>query len=494
LKHINTNPPAAVPRARVWIAATLLATGASALLYDAGPGLNWLLATGAIAIGLIAIERPGRAALRSRRYAAAGLAVALSAAIVVTADRAVQGLLVLAIGGLGSVVARLGGGLAPEDLGPAQLAATPWRAARLTAAQSSRVVGDGVRALGSGRSIAPLRGTAFAVVIIVVFGGLLGEADPTLAAVRGALADVVTSLAGLGRAAFFTVTACGLLGFLSIAPEAGPRRSGATAAGAGPAVHTDAERLIVLGAVATLFATFLVLQLSYLFQNPGARVGSGVTLAEAVHRGFVEISLVVSLTSAILLVLDRRAARGPRDAWVRWTGYLVIAECLLLLASAALRLGAYEAAYGYTMFRVYVRLYLAFLGVTLLLLAGELRAGVRPARVCWRVGVAGLAMLFALAIGNPAAWIVRASVARYLATGRMDWDALATTRADGLPELVRSLPRLAPPDRQRLRAAMRDGAACRTDAGQSVPEAWFEWNLRRAAAREACGQLQHAVP
>ena len=488
MKPNHTDAPAP-RRMALWVAGPVLAIAITKVGYEARPGLNWFLSIAAIALSLAVLERPSPRALASQRYVAVGVAVGLSSLLAVTADALLQSLLALAIAVLGAVVVRLGAGLAPGELGPAQCLATPWQATRLTASAASRVVGDRLRTVGEGRAIAPLRGTAAAAAIVMVFGGLLAEADPTLAAARDSIVHAVTSLSGIGRVGVCTALAFGLVGFLGVACHcAGNPRAGG-AGRASPAVHTDTERLIILGTVAALFAVFLLLQAPYLFENPGARAGSGVTFAAAVHRGFIEITIVASLTAGIVLLLDRRAARGPRETAVRIVGYLVLLECVLLLGSAWLRLDAYEGAYGYTLPRTYVRGYVLALAVTLLMLAAELRAGVDPARFCWRLGMVAVAALAALAIGNPGAWVVRANAERYIASGRMDWDYLAQTGPDGLPTLAHLLPRLTVPEQARVTETLR-ASGWRPGA----PDRWFEWNLHRSMARGARQAITHESP
>ena len=310
------------------------------------------------------------------------------------------------------------------------------------------------------------------------------EADPTFGAVRDGVVELLSDLNGIGRLVFFAVIAFGLLGFLHLALGRPAHAVPRSATAAGERSHTDLERLIVLGAVATVFGLFLVLQLSYLFGNPGARAGSGVTLAEAVHRGFVEMSIVVALTGAIIVGFERRAARGPRERLVTGITFLVLAECLVLLASAYFRVTAYEAAYGYTVFRIYVRLYVACLAIATFLLAGELVRGLEVARLCWRVSLAALAALVVLGYWNFSAWIVRANVDRFVDSGRIDVRYLEHTGGDGVPELVRALPRLNPADRAAILGDLRTGGMSRELAATPAPT-WFEWNLRRSAARAA---------
>jgi two-component system, OmpR family, sensor histidine kinase BaeS len=480
---VSSDGPQALARApaALWIASLGLGAAAAWLLYAAVPGINWLVMTLGIVAAVVAVERPESAALRSRRYHALALMPVLGAAEAVTCDPATQFLLFIGIAWLGAVAACLAAGVAPERLGPARLAAAGFVAPVIIARHAGTVLGGGVRTLGTETSVPLLRGALLAALVVAVFVALLGQADPTFGAVRDGFVDLLSNLNGIGRVVFFAIVAFGLLGFLHL--DLGrPARAAPLPATDAERTHTEVERLIVLGSVASVFGLFLVLQLSYLFGNPGARVGSGVTLAEAVHRGFVEMSIVVALTVVIIVGLDRRAARGAHQRLVAGITFLVLAECLVLLASAYFRVTAYEAAYGYTDFRLYVRLYVACLAIVTFLLAGELARGLELARLCWRVSLAALAALVVLGYWNFSAWIVRANVDRFTASGRIDVRYLEQTGGDGVPELVRALPRLNPADRAAVVEELRTG---RMSRGLTATPAWFEWNLRRSAAQTA---------
>ena len=87
------------------------------------------------------------------------------------------------------------------------------------------------------------------------------------------------------RLAFFATLLVAALGGGGIILRREPVRIPGPAAPTAGARLGDTERLIILGSVVALFAAFLLLQLSYLFGNAPARIGSGVTFAEYARRG-----------------------------------------------------------------------------------------------------------------------------------------------------------------------------------------------------------------
>jgi len=303
------------------------------------------------------------------------------------------------------------------------------------------------------------------------------------------LADAIARLSFVGPASMFAVVTVVALGVFGIALRTTQAESAAPAAEPpGRPALSALEQRIVLGAVVAVLGLFLALQASDLFANPGARYGSGVTLAEAIHRGFTELSLVATLSIALILGLERRVASGGR-APSRALGLVLVGECLLVLVSAHQRLAAYESAYGYTRLRLLVGVYIGLLAIALLALALELCRRFDRARLARRIALAAALAGLALGYWNHSAWMVRQNVARYARSGRIDLRYLVWGAGpDAVPELLRALPALAPDVRA---CALRSLASRYGDTlGPSAPVApWYQWSLRRAAARTALARV-----
>jgi hypothetical protein len=478
----------------LWLASTGLALLGAWLLYAAAPGLNWLLWTVAVVAGLIALEWQHRAAFPKERWIALGLGCCLAGTAAVTADPLLHAMQLVAIAWLGAAATVLNAGLSPARLGPAQLVAMPFQGAVLAMQEAGRRADRSMRAVASERNVPRLRGIALALPVVIIFFLLLAEADPTLRAWRAILLTALRDVAGLPRILFTLVLGTVSLGFYGIALRDHPAAAVSQPAAPPRATRTAIERSIVFGSVAALFAIYLALQASYLFGNPGGRSGTGITYAEAVHRGFAEITLVATLAGLLIVVLDRNAVRASREALVRGLGYILIGECLLLLVSAHQRLDAYETAYGYTVLRVFVHVYMAGIAASLLLLARELSGRIDVPRLARRVAVTATVTLGVLSCWNYAAWIVRHNFDRSASNGQIDLDYFATGAGpDAIPEVVALLQRLPASDRARV---LRDlqvayGSALAPDA---PAPAWFEWSLRRAAARRALAGLSVASP
>jgi hypothetical protein len=94
----------------------------------------------------------------------------------------------------------------------------------------------------------------------------------------------------------------------------------------------------------------------------------------------------------------------------------------------------YEAAFGYTELRLYVYVFMIWLGLFLVwFLIGLWR---RPDRFALGALVVVMGFLATLNLMNPDAFIVRQNVARYWTDGKLDVLYLNTLSADAVPALV----------------------------------------------------------
>ena len=140
-----------------------------------------------------------------------------------------------------------------------------------------------------------------------------------------------------------------------------------------------------------------------------------------------------------------------------------------MVGSALHRMNLYQQAYGFTRLRLLVDAFEGWLGLVVLAL---LVAGV-GLRGWWLPRMAllsGAAVLLALAIANPDAWIARHNIDRYQATGKVDWSYLRGLSADAAPTLV-----ALPPEQ----------AACALGDPSPEPDSWTSWNLSRSRAADA---------
>ena len=219
------------------------------------------------------------------------------------------------------------------------------------------------------------------------------------------------------------------------------------------------ERFMVLASVSGLFALFLGLQVSYFFGDLPALAGSGVTYAEYARNGFGELTFAATAATLLLVWLDQHAERGKGEGRAGAAGLVLVFLVQLLLDSAYHRVSLYEAAYGYTAARLYARVYMMVVSVSLIALGIELWAQVDAARLVRRVSLLGVAAVVALSCWNYEAWIVRKNVDRFIAPhyGELDTSYLVYDLSpNAVPEIVRQLPRIPGAYRTRSRRPRKE--------------------------------------
>ncbi len=378
------------------------------------------------------------------------------------------------------------------------------RAARPEAASTRRHLPAWAAPLG--------RGLVLGVPLAIVFAILFASADPIFR--RGAedLLRFRIDLADLPGRVLFTLAAAwfggGLLSLAATADGAevrvgiapivdGGGADGATdAATARPPTEGDvaprrwgvAEALVVLVAVDLVVGLFVGLQLAYLFGGLDTLAAVGLTYSEYARRGYFELVLAAILAVLVIIVIDKNLRH-------RSMAYIGLALglaglTLAVLASAALRLSLYLAAYGWTELRLWVAISIVAMAALLLTTIVALILD----RVRWlgrAVVVLGLASLLSLSVVAPPAFVAARNVERAVdprlvpPDGRvgLDADYLAGLSDDAIPTLVAALPALPTADAVRVRAILvKRRAELDADLSLDGPGAW---NLGRLRAREA---------
>lgn len=489
------------PLARLWLPAFVVSSIATYILYGARPGINFVIWTAAATVGLFYVCRTtdratGQLALPT------GFALLLAAGAAVTADPLFHTLIVLTVASLLGLCVVLAAA-APEanQYGPVYILTAPFRAFGRTVAGTIRTCIATFGALGTARLHPVLRGALVAAPVTIVFALLFASADPLFARGRDAIAAAVSSWDFLPRLIFWSLLALFLLGAYAVVAmgnDVSVRTVVGAPAGVGRHVART-ERVVVLGAAAAVSWLFVLLQIAYLFGNPAAIVGSGVTFAEYARRGFGELAIVATMAVGLIVGAEDLARGGDRgadrrsvaDPRLRATALILLAAVGGVLLSAVHRVTLYEDAYGYTTARLYAQAYMAMILIILLLVAKEVLGAFNTPRLARGIMAVALTTLVALVYWNGDAWIARRNLGRFATTGRVDVQYLtAGLSPDAYPTLVGALPLLAEPMRTQLSDWLLHRGApelARRD------DAWYEWNSRRRDARAALEVLKHGT-
>lgn len=478
--------PAFRSPAVLWSAGIAVSALGAWIMFDAMPGVNWVIWTFAAAVGLLVFVRSGFS-IGSPVTWFSILAVVIAGGASITADEFFRALICLSVILLLAVSMLLSVDPRAERIKAGYVVLAAPIAFVLALAESLRRATEALNLIRSSKARAIVRGVAITIPILLGFALLLSGADPIFALWRDTIHDLIADWDFVPRTIFF-------LGMLAIALGAfgyAERGVVATIPSITPSIASpdrnsqrwfgSTERLILLGGVALLFWLFLAVQLSYLFGNLPSVVGSGVTFAEYARRGFGELSVVASFTAVLIILSERYGKVDDRYSLLRIITLSVIVAVFLLLASAFHRVSLYEQAYGYTTARLYAQAYMIVVAISLIALVREVMTSLEPSRLFVRAWMTAALTFVVLIYWNHQAWIANRNIDLYATTGKLDTVYLTKDLSpDAIPTIVRRLSTLPEPAKSQLRAAVK--LRYKNDGSK---DRWFEWNLAIANARDA---------
>ncbi len=473
----------------LWTAGLATAALGTWIMYDAMPGVNWVIWTLAAAVGLLLFVRSGLS-LGSPMTWLSTLAVVIAGGASVTADPFLHALICVSVILLLAVAMLLSVDIRVERIKASFVILAAPIAFVFALAESLRRATEGLNLVRSPRVRAIVRGVALTVPILLIFALLLSTADPIFALWRDTIHDLLASWSFIPRILF-------LLGMLAITLGAFGYADRGSVSGI-PAISSpfsspdrtsnrwlgSTERLTLMGGVALLFWIFLAVQVSYLFGNLPSITGSGMTFAEYARRGFGELSVVASITAILIIAAERYGKTDERQSLLRAITLLVIVAVFFLLASAFHRVSLYEDAYGYTTARLYAQVYMIVVAISFVALVREVLTTLELPRLFLRAWMTAALAFVVLIYWNHSAWIADRNIDLYASTGKLDTAYLTRgLSADATPTLVRRLPSLPEPAKSQLREAVKKQYL------HPHTDNWFEWNLGRVRAREASVRL-----
>ncbi len=344
---------------------------------------------------------------------------------------------------------------------------------------------------GSRSAAAVVRGVAFSLLPLLLFGSLLMAADAVFQnLVHRVLHFDITHLVVI---AFITVWVAGYLrGFLFGGPlNLGPQKRLPISLGA-------IEIAVMLGLLDLLFLAFVAVEVRYFFGGSAlVQASTGLTYAEYARRGFFELVAVAALVLPFLLLAHwlLRPDDKPAQRWFQWFAATQIVLLFVIMASAVERMRLYQEEYGLSEQRLYPTAFMGWLAVVFVWFCLTVLSGHRE-RFAFGAMVAGFLLVGALHALNPDALIARTNLRRSRSRHLFDAAYLAHLSADATPELVASLPDMKPADRRKLARTMLER--------WSRPENpdWRSWSLSRyqawqavsastPALRAACAEPKH---
>ncbi|MFZ4827639.1 MAG: DUF4153 domain-containing protein [Phototrophicaceae bacterium] len=292
---------------------------------------------------------------------------------------------------------------------------------------------------------AVLRGVLLTIPILVVFGILLGSADSVFADGIQAILNLITIdldelFNRLLLACFFAWFIAGILTTALVLP---PLRHAPTPPADAPSDETPPrsvgfrigaiESSILLGSVNAMFLIFVAIQFVYLFGGNG-----DLSYSEYARRGFSELVLLTVLVIGLVLLMQRITLRQTPTETTLFYGLLTVMIGLtgVILISAARRMGLYIEAFGYTRLRLWVSVFMPWLGLLLLILLADVY-GVRKHLFSLGVLIVVMGHVGTLNLLNIDALIAERNLTRFYSNAdALEVCYLTRLSADAVPALV----------------------------------------------------------
>lgn len=255
------------------------------------------------------------------------------------------------------------------------------------------------------------------------------------------------------------------------APDDGPRKP----------ILGKVESMIMFGSVNALFFGFILVQLTYLFGGQAIISDQVFTYAEYARKGFFEL-LAVGIVAFVLLWLAEKyveVKEKGHSLLFKVLSSVLIAQVIIVMASAFRRLQLYEEAYGFTAQRLYSHAFTILLAAVFLILAYKIIRSASDKAFAFPTFLAVIAFVAVMNLMNPDAFIARQNFARYDETGKIDANYLTSLSDDAVPVILDNYDSLPQEDQEILEKELE----MRRMAADSQPY-WQSWNLSRQRADE----------
>lgn len=199
------------------------------------------------------------------------------------------------------------------------------------------------------------------------------------------------------------------------------------------------EASVILGSVSLLFFAFIVIQLTYLFGGSDHIASTGHTYAEYARKGFFELIAVAAISLLLILTIKRsvQVSTISQRRVFKWLSGILIAEVMVIMLSAHMRLNLYQDAYGFTTLRLLSHLFILWLACAFLLLIFHIvRDKSADKHFALQLFISFLCFFALINIINPDNFIARQNINRFNKTGKLDLHYLSSLSEDAVPAIA----------------------------------------------------------
>lgn len=333
-----------------------------------------------------------------------------------------------------------------------------------------------------------LLGTALALPILLVFLGLFASADPLfskwLVSVMNQL-QLLTVFDHVFNVGCMTILFAAVFGpaFWKQAQIQAPNVEESA-----PSLTIGIETLVVFGLTNLVFFLFLISQAVSAFFHETYLMELGTTYAEYARQGFLQL-LVASALVIGMIILARLVAFTRMELLGRLFQGALLVQTGIILASAWMRLSAYELAYGFTQPRLYGHAVMIAVAGVLILLFVNLLWRTRSTTLFEHALLIGLAVLFGLNVLNPDLLIANQNISRDL-WGKtvsgvpIDTEFLVGLSDDAAPAVIPYIASMTrkPPTTNDY-GDLIDENVFPNILERSTSTSWRSWNFSRARAQ-----------
>ncbi len=278
-----------------------------------------------------------------------------------------------------------------------------------------------------------IRGVVYAILALIIFTFLFSSADAVFGDVMKNIFSFNLDMTLVGRTVFFIIVSAffiGVFGYMTRRSVYG---------------HTDdvqnvrtvgaIETRILLISITSLFFLFIAFQITYLFGGQSHILAQGLNYAEYARQGFFELIIVALLSYIIISVLEKRIVKKEQGHIFSFKVLttVLIAEVIIILISAFVRLMAYEQAYGFTTIRLYSHALMIWMSLIFILLAHHIITHSQRKRFALQSFRLVVLLLFVMNMLNPDVFIAKRNLERYQETGKIDTYYLANLSHDAVP-------------------------------------------------------------
>jgi hypothetical protein len=252
------------------------------------------------------------------------------------------------------------------------------------------------------------------------------------------------------------------------------------------------ESAVVLGSVAFLFLTFVVVQFQYFFGGQTNIGVEGFTYSQYARRGFNEL-VIVAFFSLVLILGLSTVTRRENDTQKRiYSGLsvIVVALVMVILISAYQRISLAIDWHGFSRLRLYPRVFLIWLGILLVVVA-ILEIFHHERYFAFAAVLASIGFAVSLTSINVDAAIVSHNVPRVLYGKNLNVAHLASLSMDAVPALVKEFNSKTYP--QWVHEGVGAALTCYLHQDSKDEVDWSDWrsyNLSRWQAHDALQNVE----